>query len=64
MAPLGLRIGVGHVVLLIICTGHRHRLGGAGQILAVNTTITHDHSCLANAIAALVDLLKQIEPFE
>ena len=35
-----------------------------GKILAVTTSFTHNHSCLATAIPALVDLLEQMEPFE
>lgn len=38
--------------------------GAGGQILAVTTSFTHDHSCIATAIPALVDLLEQMEPFE
>lgn len=38
--------------------------GTDGQILAVTTSFTHDHNCLATAIPALVDLLEQVEPFE
>jgi S1-C subfamily serine protease len=35
-----------------------------GKILAVTTSFTHNHSCLATAMPALVDLLEQMEPFE
>ena len=38
--------------------------GADGQILAVTTSFTHNHSCLATAMPALVDLLEHEERFE
>ena len=38
--------------------------GADGEIIAVTTAFNHDHSCLATAVPALIDLIERIETSE